>query len=272
MIQMEPSYRMSVVLMAFAFANTLLVSLFLGAGFIAQGLAIVENPADASNSFSLLAYVIATAAVLLLVLHFYKGRSLFFYFELSLVFSSFLILLSTFLPGEYAYAAAGAAVLLRVLAPKLKGIFMFAAAAIVGALLGSSLDILPAALFAVFLSAYDYIAVFKTRHMIELAKSLSKRGASFSVSTGQDGSRVELGLGDFVMGGMICVSALKIGAFPGFGYGLAAVFGALFGLSAMFLYLEKRKGYFPAVPPIALGSLGFVAIYWAVLNFALIVA
>jgi len=250
--------------MIFAFSNTLLVSLFLGAGFIALGLSVTENPADVGNSFSLFAYMLVTAVGMLLLLRFYKGKLLFKLFELSFVFISIMLAWSVFLGDEYAMQAGLVAALIRFAIPGYTQILLYCAAAIVGALLGTSLDIIPAALFAVMLSCYDYYAVFKSKHMITLAKNLNERGASFSVKTGSEDNRVELGLGDFVMGATLAVSALRISAFPDFGSALASAIGSSFGLSVLFYYLEKKRGYFPAVPPIAAGSLLCLAAYWGI--------
>ena len=52
----------------------------------------------------------------------------------------------------------------------------------VGALFGFSMGFWPALLFIVALSLYDYIAVFKTRHMLSLAEHLGERELSFTIT------------------------------------------------------------------------------------------
>lgn len=273
--------KINLLLMLAAFTNTLLISLFVGAGFIAQQITVVDNPADVSNSVGLMAYMVFAAAVMLLILKFYKGKRLFQLLEYGLIATSAEVFGAVFLPG-YDLHLVVIAIAARLLLPRFQTVLLLFASMVVGAILGSSLDFLPVAVFAVLLSAYDYIAVFRTKHMVELAKGLSEREAAFSIKIGirqveRKGNAtpadnaiatpagrggIELGLGDFLIGVMMSVAALKIGAFPSFGYGLASVIGASAGLAAMFIYLERKGGFFPAVPPIAAGSLLCIVLYW----------
>jgi len=271
--------KINLFLMLAAFTNTLLISLFVGTGFIAQQVTVVDNPADGANSFGLIGYMIFAAAAMLLVLRFYKGKLLFQLMEYGLIATSAEVFGAVFLPGYDLYLVV-IAVAARLLLPRFQTLLLLFASMVVGAILGSSLDFVPVAVFAILLAAYDYIAVFRTKHMIALAEGLSERQAAFSIKigirqaekkgkdapaakaipTGRGG--IELGLGDFLIGIMLSVSALKIGTFPSFGYGLASVIGASAGLALMFYFLEKKGGFFPAVPPIAAGSLLCIFSYW----------
>ena len=255
--------RIPMLIMLFAYSNTILVSLFLGATFIAQGLSVTDNPADITNSFSLFGVILVTALIMLLVLRYYKGKLFFKLLELSFVFSSALVIGSLFLTDTQSWELAFVLAAIRYFFPSKSDVLLYGSAAVFGALLGSSLDIVPAIIFAVLLGAYDYYAVFKSKHMIELAKSLNSRDANFSIKAGTPGNTIELGLGDFVVGAAVSVSALRITAFPDFGAALACALGASFGLSVMFYYLEKKHGYFPAVPPIVCGSLLCLGVYLA---------
>ena len=276
------SRKINLLLMLAAFTNTLLISLFVGAGFIAQQLTVVENPADVANSFGLLAYMVFAAAFMLLLLRYYKGKLLFQLLEYGLIAASAEVFGATFIPAYDVHLVA-LALLARLLFPNLQAALLCFSSMVVGAVLGASLDFVPVAVFAILLSAYDYVAVFRTRHMVELAKGLGERGAAFSIKIGvtyspkEKGKKgekaakagenkgVELGLGDFLVGVMLSVAALKIGAFPSFDYALASVIGASAGLALMFIALERKGGFFPAVPPIAAGSLLCIAGYRCVL-------
>ena len=262
--------RIPIALMLFSYANTTMVSLFLGAAFIANGITVTENPADISNSFSLFFYMLFAAVSMLLIMKFYKGKLLFKLMELTFVFAAMTVLSSLFLGETDSVIFASLAAIVRALLPDKTSVLLYGSAAVVGGLLGASLDFVPAMVFAVALGVYDYIAVFKTKHIIELAQSLSRRDASFSIKAGPNDNAVELGLGYFVIGSTLSVSALKLGTFPDFGFGVAGALGSVFGLGTMFWYLEKRRGYFPAVPPIVLGSFFFISLYWlsrALLSF-----
>lgn len=99
-------------------------------------------------------------------------------------------------------------------------------AAGVTAILGISLGILPAVIFLVALAAYDAISVYKTKHMLTLAKGVtplglpvlfvvpkkkgfkmgSLKGKSIT-SEGEDREALFMGLGDSVIPGILVVSA-----------------------------------------------------------------
>jgi len=288
--------KINLFLMVAAFTNTLLISLFIGSGFIAQQLTVVDNPADVANSFGLIAYMVFAAAVMLAILRIYKGKLLFQLLEYGLIATSAEVFGAVFLPGYDLYVMA-IAIAARLLLPQSQIVLLLFASIVVGAILGSSLDFIPVAVFAALLAVYDYIAVFRTKHMVELARGLNERQAAFSIKIGVEPvarkgqiagaeadtaeekpkpavpgeapavrNGIELGLGDVLIGVMLSVSALKIGTAPSFGYGLASVIGASAGLTLMFIVLEKKGGYFPAVPPIAAGSLLCIFAYWCALS------
>ena len=273
------------ILMLGSFALVQLLALGLGAVFVLQQLSLVQNSADAGNSLFFFGYIVAAAIALLLVLKFYKGKKLFFALELLLYFTAFeiafeAILAGTAFGGPIAMGLGVLAASIRVLVPSAKNGLLLASTAVVGAVLGSSLDIFPAALLAGLLAAYDFIAVFVTKHMVDLAEKLESREAAFSVvfgapsgkrllkkgeagkgAKGKKVSVIELGTGDLVIPAMLAVSALKIGTGGlNFAAAAAATLGALAGICVLFYILEKRRGYLPALPPIVFFSLLFLAL------------
>lgn len=263
-----------------SFVLVQLLAAFVGWQFISQSVSIVENPADLQNAPLLFAYVLFNALVLLLILKFYKGNLLFYAIELLLELLSATIFALLALPAVFALLFGGFIVVLRVLFPSTRTVLLLFSAAVVGALLGSSLDILPAIIFASILGGYDVIAVFYTKHMITLARELSQRNAGFSIKLTANRRRqperrrnaaralveatlhrtpreagepesIELGTGDLVIPAMLLVSSLKISAV----HAAAAFVGSLAGLFLMLYLLEKRKGYWPALPPLVFGAL-----------------
>ena len=265
--------RVSFILL-FSFALALFSGLFVGLHFIAQGVSFVEDSANIANAGYLFLYILFSTALLLVLLHYYKGKSLFLAAELLLEFSAIQILLSLFLDGTVAFVIAVVLVLLRLWKIELKQPLLFASCVAVGALLGSSLDFIPAVVLSVLLAAYDYFAVFRSKHMVTLAKELGKRQAAFAIefksarkagvkaaNAGKGAESILLGTGDFVIPIMLCVSVLKTSVFSAF----ATALGALVGLSVLLYVMEKTKGYYPALPPIVLFSALF---YSASLLFA----
>lgn len=275
--------------MLLSFINVQLLAIIVGWIFIISQVSVTENPADVGNSAYFFGYILLAAIAILLVLKFYKGKLLFYLLELGMVFVSFSIFFGILpvedlvLPGAFAipwaFILGILAVALRILFPSYKNIFLLFSTSIVGALLGASLDILPAALLAMALSIYDVIAVFYTKHMVTLAKELGDREAGFSITFPSDLKgkvipkskmmkykklykreligAVELGTGDLAIPAMLVVSALKFG----FWYSMAAALGATFGISLLFFYIERKKGYWPALPPIVFFALLAMVLY-----------
>lgn len=267
------------------FAASQLLALAIGAVFVAQQLSILENPDDAGNALTLMLYVLGSAAVILLVLKYYAGTLLFLAVEFFLIFFSTQIVAAFFLPFWQSIAVSLAATVARFAFPSLRQHFILYSTSVAGSLLGTSLGIVPAVAFAVLLAAYDVAAVFYTKHMIALAKGLSQRGVSFSIrisasektsqavskhkkTAGRKGAgpieTIELGTGDLVIPAMLMVSALKLSVL----HALAALLGSQAGLLGLLWLMQKRRGYFPALPPIVLGSLFFLAVATAYLYFA----
>ncbi len=261
----------SVLLFVFVAGQAL--ALAVGWQFILQQLSVVENPDDVGNAVNFLAYVLVAAVVLLLVLKFYSGKLFFQALEFGLIFFSTFLVMGLFADGDTAMLLGVAAGAVRFFRPSARYYLIIFSASVAGALLGASLGILPAVAFAALLSIYDFLAVFHTKHMVALAQGLSSRGANFSVkitapaspakiggSKASKGNKnkgvlptesIELGTGDFVIPSMISVSAIKLSLLQAY----AAFAGSVLGVLVLLWFLEKRRGYFPALPPIVGGSL-----------------
>lgn len=273
--------RVSVYMLG-SFLATQLVALAVGAVFLVSSpVSPFSNPQDLSNSYFLFAYVVVSAFLLLLLLKYYHGKLLFQAVEALMLFFSAQIVLSLFMDFAPSLLISAVLVGLRYAYPSARPVFLASAAAIVGALLGTWLGLVPAVALAILLGLYDILAVFFTKHMIELAKGLSSRGAAFSVkitagsgkaaklerkgrkpSKAKAGSKtamvrqrafeaIELGTGDLVIPAMLLVSALNTGVT----YAVAAFIGAGLGMVGLLFLLERRRGYYPALPPLAGGSM-----------------
>jgi len=122
-------------------------------------------------------------------------------------------------------------------------------------------------LLLLVLSFYDFIAVYKTKHMIKMAGSMLRHGAVMGIIIPQrfrdfltdvkkvkpGGKFMVLGGGDIVFPLMFSVSMLEKGLTQSI---IVALF-SLFGLIATFLFffLQKEKKPIPALPLIALFSI-----------------
>ncbi len=141
----------------------------------------------------------------------------------------------------------------------------------IAALLGTSLDPWTAAVILVAISVYDYVAVYKTKHMVKMAKAMIAGRAIFAmifpehwhgfkahINEAHPGEGfMMLGTGDFVFPLIMAVSAYGISQTASW---IVFVF-ALMGLLLMHLIFmfQKSRQPMPALPPIAaFAILGFV--------------
>jgi len=123
-------------------------------------------------------------------------------------------------------------------------------------------------LILIVLSIYDFIAVYKTKHMVKIAKEMIETGtilglvfpfefSDFLESTKKikpgEGRFLILGGGDVAFPLIFSVSVLELGIFRSF---LVALF-SLFGVIANFLFFikQKEKKPIPALPLISLFSI-----------------
>lgn len=137
----------------------------------------------------------------------------------------------------------------------------------VGSILGLGLKpeiIIP---ILVVFSIYDYIAVYKTKHMVEMAKSMIESRAILGLIIPQNVSgfwgelkKAEPGSNFFILGGgdivlplIFSVSLISTGILNSF---IVAIF-SLIGFSVSFLIFatQKKREPIPALPPIVLFSL-----------------
>jgi presenilin-like A22 family membrane protease len=137
----------------------------------------------------------------------------------------------------------------------------------VGSVLGLAIASETIVILLVIFSIYDFIAVFKTKHMVEMAKAMIESKAilglvvppniaSFKGTMGEvkpGGKFLVLGGGDIVFPLLLCSSLVATGILNSL---IVAVF-SLIGLFFSFLFFvkQKRRQPIPALPPIALFSI-----------------
>lgn len=118
-----------------------------------------------------------------------------------------------------------------------------------------------------FLATYDFWAVYKTKHMVEMFKGMVEAKVHFALIIPHDfhglfkktkevspsSSFMFLGTGDIVLPGFLVVSSLQVSQTAS----LCTIFGAICGfifLYGLFITQEKRAPM-PGLPPIVLGTL-----------------
>jgi presenilin-like A22 family membrane protease len=240
----------------------------------------------------LIGYILAGAALVIIAARLFKGRLFFQLLEFAVVFSASAIVfaaigLAALSLDIWASALMGGALgfclaLLKMLRDEAKNAAAIISSAGVAAIFGFSTATFPFGPmagfvlmcgFVVLLSAYDYIAVFKTRHMIEMARELSSRQLSFAVTAKavparqphekreeyveramEEGERLDLGTGDLSVPAMLSVSAFPLGQ-NGLAYSLAIAAGSTAALYLLLRFVSKKRVFLPALPPICLGGM-----------------
>ena len=246
------------------------------------------------NSLFFIGYILIMAIIIYFGIRIYKGVMLFKGLEIFVVMfaSSIVFFVILTVLGINPNVSMSVSLLIGFLlavgklwVSPLRNVNAVLSSAGVGALFGFSLGFVPAIVFAVLLSVYDYIAVFKTKHMIKFAERFTKQDLSFTIAAGPKPSReemerleklpfekrikkikrTELGTGDLVVPVMISVSAYPVLGLMG---SVCIIICTTLALYLLMKYMTKKKQVLPALPPLMAGALIGIIISW-ILNFCL---
>ena len=253
-------------------------SLSLGLGILAGSrlreiFKIQEIPPPSINFSQFLFYFFLGTLFLLSVTYFSKlkrGKGIFFkgIFLLVISFGNFFFF-GLWLPDFLTFFVIAVLLILLIKKPSLMlhNFALIFAIAGMGAGLGLSFTPEMVILLLSIFSIYDFIAVYKTGHMIKIAKEMITHGAILGLIIPQKftdfqtqlkevrtgGKFLILGAGDIVFPLILVVSLIPQGIAASL---IVAVF-ALIGLLAGFLIFisKKERRPMPALPPIALFSI-----------------
>ncbi len=239
---------------------------------------VTENPEDVVNAAGLFVYILIFTGALLLMILFMKRKPLYWLMkllELIAVFATSTIVFSVFMPEIIAFALAFLIVLSRIIYAQnvlLRNVASVLAVSGAGAVIGVSLGVLPVMVFIALLAVYDLIAVFKTKHMVVMAKSITKMNLAFTFAMPARGELIaeapggrkkgklvkvpahmfELGTGDMVIPLMFASSAMNASAlaFPLYLVpALLILLGSIAGLVITVDYSSRHVGKaLPALP------------------------
>ncbi|MBI5223202.1 hypothetical protein HY990_02145 [Candidatus Micrarchaeota archaeon] len=232
----------------------------------AQALSVTADSQDIGNVIFFIGYIIFSAvAMILLIRYLGKHKILFRAMEFFMISGSssiaFYAMLRLVLGIDE--STIGGIILGLILAAikiskklEVKNIAALMATAGVGVVFGISLGPIPMTIFLILLSIYDYIAVFKTKHMVEMANFVVEQDMAFTVTATTDepqedemDKRIDLGTGDLIAPIMMGVAVLPISP-------IASILTFLGAIAAMivFIYIvRKKKIVLPALPPIVAG-------------------
>ncbi len=220
---------------------------------------IAPTSEGVSSGVGLFVYIlIATAFILLLIKFFRKFLKVLEIFSIFFATEIFFEILFIDIPnpGLLALPLALLVVALRLIYPDnwiSKDIAVVFSILGIGAFLGASLGIIAAFALLILLTIYDFIAVFKTKHMITMAKSIIKENLAFAMAIPERKREIHIGGGDLVMPIIVSTAIYRE-------YGtLAALSSLLIGLLILAVviavFVEKKGKAIPALPPIAFGMI-----------------
>lgn len=225
----------------------------------------------------LLAFGIGTAVILGFIRIMHGGLFLRIFFLLAL-FSGTLITLSVFLNNNWSLFLSLLLVTAYGFYPYVwfHNLILILTLPGIAAVLGASLAPYIAVILLIFMSIYDYIAVYKTKHMVKMAKAMIAGRAIFAMIYPEHISGFKshldkahpgegfmmLGTGDFVFPIMMATSAYSISASAAWTVLATSLFGLL--LMHLIFSFQKVRRPMPALPPLAaFAILGFfIAIFF----------
>ncbi len=122
-------------------------------------------------------------------------------------------------------------------------------AAIVGAIMGVSLGIVPIIALTAFLSAYDIVAVKCSGHMGNVVKNVRGTGSAFLVEI--PNLKAAVGISDMAVPSMFVGANFLVGSYL---VAVAVALGGLLGLTLAIAW-SNRSGMVPALPFVFSGTL-----------------
>jgi len=231
-----------------------------------EELVITQDADEPTNALFFIGYILFGAVLMIVLIRFFKKLGILFtLMEFMLIATSSSIVFYAFLRIVLGYEISTLIAILMGLAfsavkwlrPQLKNSAAVLATAGVGVIFGISLGVLPLIIFLVFLSIYDYLSVFMTKHMVELANFVVKKDLAFTITArapakkGKKEKRIDLGTGDIIAPIMLEVSALSFNPIAT----VFVFFGAIISLGVFLILVWRSKMVLPALPPIVSGMI-----------------
>jgi presenilin-like A22 family membrane protease len=209
---------------------------------------------DVSSAFYLFLAILIVTGIILVILKLRKTRKLLWLIEAMAIFSTTIIVLGTLIPND-AIVIAGTILIMGWRYTHRKSILFRTFVSMIaitgaGALIGISFGILPILAFITLLAIYDIIAVFYTKHMVEIGRQSMDNNYAFTVAIPTKKHTFELGNGDLVIPLAVASSILVNGAFTNNGLVAGLCLGASFlGIISSIYMVAVKKIPLPALPP-----------------------
>ena len=248
----------AILKLAFAFLLIELIGLFVAKNLFVQGYSqalIGEDINDAMSGFYLFGMIIFTTILFLVIIKFRRTKKLLWAMEMLAIFSTSLIVFGSFFPNDYTIALLLTTLIFVLRYSRVKDVTIrsFAAGIAImgaGAYIGISLGMIPLIIFVAILSLYDILAVFFTKHMVQIGKESTQNNFAFTIALPTKQHNFELGNGDLVIPLAIAASVLTNGPFVYNWLISGLILGMSFlGLGLSIHFVSKYKTPMPALPP-----------------------
>ncbi len=263
-------------LLILVYVLTILLALVASPDYKEAGMQAFSNPEDVMNSVYYFAIILAFTAFILIIAK-YK-QSLIQWLMYILIFISMYYVLYPFL-GVFSVVPA---IILLVLLIKKPNWFIIDLTALllaagVTSIFGISLTPTPVIVLLVALAVYDFISVYKTGHMVDLADSITKMklpmlfiipfSRTFELENLEESKdkAVFMGVGDVVIPNILVVSAQVFTDSQYIGFikisALLTLLGGIFGLFLLIYLVENKKGAHPGLPFLNSGVIAGYILY-----------
>jgi len=250
-------------LLVTVYVLTVLIALAASPDYEAAGMQAFGDPGDIANSIYYFLLIIGFTAFILIVVKY--RESLIRKFMYLLIFISMYYVLYPFL----GFLSAVISILIIILLIKkpnwlIIDISALLLAAGITSIFGISLEPLPVIVLLVILAVYDFISVYKTGHMVNLADSITKmkipmlfviplsRNLNLDNMVESRNKAVFMGVGDAVIPNILVISTQVFTDSPYIGFikisALLTLIGGILGLISLIYMVEKREGAHPGLP------------------------
>ena len=222
---------------------------------------------DLANPVLFILYILIGAAVMMFFVHWLELHNSFVnLMEFMMIATSSFVVFYTILRlfEGYEFSTILAAVIavffaaIEEIKHSLKNVAAISISAGVGVLFGMSMGILPAILFLLLLSIYDFASVFASKHMVRLAKFVVQKDLALTITAkgslhphDEEERTIDLGTGDMIAPILFEVSTLAYNP-------VATIFvfaGAVISMTIFLFVVWRHKVILPALPPLVIGML-----------------
>jgi len=260
---------------------SVLIAITVSPDYKEAGLQAFSNPEDIMNSIYYFAIIILFTAFILVMAKFMEN-----FIQWMMYLLIFISIYYVFYPfaGLFSFILSLILVLLLV---KTSNWFVIDAVALllsagITSIFGISLTPIPVIVLLIILAVYDFISVYKTGHMVDLADSLTKmklpllfvipfsRDFTFERLESAKEKAVFMGVGDVVIPNILVVSAQVFTKSPYIYFikmsALFTLVGGIMGLFLLIYLVERREGAHPGLPFLNAGVIIGYTTYWVLFH------